>query len=73
MLRVEQIFGGFENLSFAVITKDGQGEHRHFVRKYKYGTVEREIRYEHALVRHIRDNGFRLPRACSRPSMATRS
>jgi homoserine kinase type II len=61
VLRVEQIFGGFENLSFAVITKDGQGEHRHFVRKYKYGTVEREIRYEHALVRHIRDNGFLLP------------
>ena len=59
--RVEQIFGGFENLSFAVITRDGQGEHRYFVRKYKYGTVEREIRYEHALVRHIRDNGFTLP------------
>ena len=61
VVRVEQIFGGFENLSFAVITNDGEGEHRHFVRKYKYGTVEREIRYEHALVRHIRDNGFVLP------------
>ncbi len=59
--RVEQIFGGFENLSFAVITRDADGEHRYFVRKYKYGTVEREIRYEHALVRHIRDNGFELP------------
>jgi homoserine kinase type II len=61
VLRVEQIFGGFENLSFAVITGDGDGEHRHFVRKYKYGTVEREIRYEHALVRHIRDKGLELP------------
>lgn len=59
--RVEQIFGGFENLSFAVVTNDGEGEHRHFVRKYKHGTVEREIRYEHALVRHIRDQGFTLP------------
>jgi homoserine kinase type II len=61
VVRVEQIFGGFENLSFAVITKDGDGERRNFVRKYKYGTVEREIRYEHALVRHIRDRGFELP------------
>ena len=61
VLRVEQIFGGFENLSFAVITRDGDGERRNFVRKYKYGTVEREIRYEHALVRHIRDKGFKLP------------
>jgi homoserine kinase type II len=58
---VEQIFGGFENLSFAVITKDGDGERRNFVRKYKHGTVEREIRYEHALVRHIRSKGFELP------------
>ncbi len=61
VVRVEQIFGGFENLSFAVITKDGDDERRNFVRKYKYGTVEREIRYEHALVRHIRANGFELP------------
>ena len=61
VVRVEQIFGGFENLSFAVITRDGEGEHRNFVRKYKHGTVEREIRYEHALVRHIRDKGFELP------------
>ncbi len=59
--RVEQIFGGTENLSFAAVTKDGDGEHRYFVRKYKYGTKEREIRYEHALVRHIRDKGFELP------------
>lgn len=61
VVRVEQIFGGFENLSFAAVTDDGSGEHRYFVRKYKYGTVEREIRYEHALVRHIRDHGFELP------------
>jgi len=59
--RVEQIFGGTENLSFAAVTKDGDGEHRYFVRKYKYGTKEREIRYEHALVRHILDKGFELP------------
>jgi homoserine kinase type II len=57
---VEQIFGGFENLSFAVWTRSGGEKRRYFVRKYKYGTVEREIRYEHALVGHIRDKGFEL-------------
>ena len=61
VVRVEQIFGGFENLSFGVVTRDADGERRYFVRKYKYGTVAREIRYEHALVRHIRDRGFTLP------------
>jgi homoserine kinase type II len=58
---VEQIFGGTENLSFAAIMKTDAGEHRYFVRKYKHGTVEREIRYEHALVRHVREKGFELP------------
>ncbi len=60
VLGVEQILGGFENLSFAVRTRSDAGERRHFVRKYKYGTVEREIRFEHALVRHIRSKGFDL-------------
>ncbi len=58
--RVEQILGGTENLSFAVCARGDAGERRYFARKYKYGTVEREIRYEHALVRHIRGKGFDL-------------
>jgi homoserine kinase type II len=60
VVRVEQVFGGFENLSFAVRTRCVDGERRYFVRKYKHGTSEREIRYEHALVRHIRRKGFDL-------------
>ncbi len=58
--RVDPILGGFENLSFGVRTRGDEGEHRCFVRKYKHETVEREIRYEHALVRHIRSKGFGL-------------
>ncbi|MEE4275859.1 MAG: phosphotransferase, partial [Thermoleophilia bacterium] len=57
---VEPILGGFENLSFGVRVRRDAGEHRYFVRKYKLGTVEREIRYEHALVGHIRSKGFDL-------------
>jgi homoserine kinase type II len=60
VIGVKQILGGTENLSFAVVTRSSGGERRHFVRKYKFGTVEREIRYEHALVRHIRDKDFLL-------------
>ncbi|HSL95129.1 MAG TPA: phosphotransferase [Thermoleophilia bacterium] len=57
---VDAILGGFENLSFGVRTRGDAGEHRYFVRKYKFGTIEREIRYEHALVGHIRAKGFDL-------------
>ncbi len=60
VVRVQQILGGTENLSFGVVTRGDAGERRDFVRKYKFGTVEREIRYEHALVRHIRSKGFDL-------------
>ena len=57
---VEQIFGGYVNLSFAVRTRDADGEHRYFVRKYNKAIDEREIRFEHALVNHINAKGFHL-------------
>jgi len=60
VVRVEPILGGTENLSFGVVTRGEAGERHDFVRKYKFGTVEREIRYEHALVRHIGSKGFDL-------------
>ncbi len=57
---VEQIFGGYVNLSFAVHTRDADGEHRYFVRKYNRAITEGEIRFEHALVNHINAKGFHL-------------
>ena len=57
---VEQIFGGYVNLSFAVHTRDADGEHRYFVRKYNKAITEREIRFEHALVNHLNAKGFHL-------------
>jgi homoserine kinase type II len=60
VLGVEQILGGYTNLSFAVHTRDGAGEHRFFVRKYNRSITEREIRFEHALVRHISAKGFHI-------------
>jgi homoserine kinase type II len=57
---VDQIFGGYVNLSFAVRTRAADGEHRYFVRKYNKATTEREIRFEHALVNHLNAKGFHL-------------
>ena len=58
--RVEQVLGGYVNLSFAVVTRRDDGEHRYFVRKYNRATLEREVRFEHALVNHICSKGFRI-------------
>ncbi len=60
VVRVEQIFGGYVNLSFAVVVGTPEGERRYFVRKYKGSTSERDVRFEHALVNHISGGGFHI-------------
>ena len=60
VVRAERIFGGLVNASFSVLTQTGSGEHEYFVRKYKSGTTEREVRFEHALLTHLASHGFDL-------------
>ena len=60
VVRVEQIFGGYVNLSFAVVVATPDGERRFFVRKYKASTGVRDVRFEHALVNHISGKGFHI-------------
>jgi homoserine kinase type II len=59
-VRIEQITGGYVNLSFAIWADDGSGERRYFVRKYNRAITEREVRFEHALVSHINREGFHM-------------
>jgi homoserine kinase type II len=58
--RVERIFGGYCNASFAVWTRRDDGEHLYFVRKYNPAITEREVRFEHALLSHVDREGFGL-------------
>jgi len=60
LVRVEQVLGGYVNLSFAIWADDGSGERRYFVRKYNRSITEREVRFEHALVSHINRKGFHM-------------
>jgi homoserine kinase type II len=60
VLRVEQILGGYTNLSFAVVVATTEGEKRYFVRKYNPLNTEREVQFEHALVNHISGKGFHI-------------
>jgi homoserine kinase type II len=60
VLRVEQILGGYTNLSFAVVCAAPEGERRYFVRKYNRVNTEREVLFEHALVNHISGKGFHI-------------
>ena len=60
VLRVEQILGGYTNLSFAVVVETPEGERKYFVRKYNRVNTEREVQFEHALVNHISGKGFHI-------------
>ena len=60
VLRVEQILGGYTNLSFAVVVATPEGERKYFVRKYNRVNTEREVQFEHALVNHISGKGFHI-------------
>jgi homoserine kinase type II len=60
VIRVEQILGGYTNLSFAVVVATPDGEQRYFVRKYNRLNTAREVQFEHALVNHISGKGFHI-------------
>lgn len=47
---VYEIFGGYVNRSFGVLTEKDGTKHEYFVRKYKYGITETEILFEHSMI-----------------------
>jgi len=61
--RVEQILGGYCNKSYAVWMSADDRTQRYFLRLYQPQAVEGEILFEHALLNHLRKNGFSLAAA----------
>ncbi len=47
---VYEIFGGYTNRSFGILTEKDGTQHEYFVRKYKYGIAETEILLEHTMI-----------------------
>ncbi len=59
-VRVQQISGGYCNKSYAVwLEKEGKHT-KYFLRQYNPNIAEKEVRFEHALIRHLRNNSFAL-------------
>lgn len=47
---IYEIFGGYVNRSFGIITEKDGKQYEYFVRKYKYGITEKEILFEHSMI-----------------------
>lgn len=60
---IKEVLGGYCNKSYAVRMSAGKGEQRFFLRLYQPKAVESEILFEHALLNHLRANGFNLAAA----------
>jgi len=59
LARVKQIFGGYCNKSYCVWMARGNRTKKFLLREYNPNVTEKEIRFEHALLGHLRQNGFK--------------
>jgi homoserine kinase type II len=57
---VYEIFGGYVNRSYGLVVQRGGIRKDYFLRKYKPGIAEHEIKFEHALITHCAARGFTL-------------
>ncbi|MGE4490899.1 MAG: phosphotransferase [Syntrophotalea sp.] len=63
---IVQLYGGYTNLSFKVITRTAGGFQKYFLRIYRQGTPIEHICFEHSLVEHIVDRGGHMVAALIR-------
>ena len=60
VLDVYEIFGGYINRSFGLVVQREGIRKDYFLRMYKTGIAEHEIKFEHALIAHCAARGFTL-------------
>jgi len=58
LTRVRTVSGGYCNKSYAVWMSTNDRARRYFLRLYHPNTLENEILFEHALLNHLKTNGF---------------
>jgi homoserine kinase type II len=58
IISISQLFGGYVNQSFAVVTQNGKERKTYFVRRYKQGIMDNEVKLEHSYIQHICQNGI---------------
>ncbi len=58
LTRVKEVLGGYCHKSYAVWMSTNDHAYRYFLRLYNPYVIENEILFEHALLNHLRSNGF---------------
>jgi homoserine kinase type II len=60
VIEVYEIFGGYINRNFGIVVQKNGISSNYFVRKYKLGITEDEIKFEHALINHSIFHGLTI-------------
>ena len=60
LVRIAEIFGGYCNKSYGVWLLKGDGLKKYLLRQYNPNLAESDIRFEHALLNHLKQKGFDL-------------
>ncbi len=63
LVDVKKLDRGYVNVSYEIETKKGKRDQKHFLRRYKRGIREDEIKFEHSIVTHLTKKGFSLSAA----------
>ncbi|NNL77052.1 MAG: phosphotransferase [Desulfobacterales bacterium] len=58
LIDAKEIHGGYCNRSFGFVFEKSDQRIKYLVRRYNQKAAEKEIKFEHALVRHLKKNGF---------------
>lgn len=57
---IKKLDRGYVNVSYVIETLKGSGKHKYYLRRYKRGIREEEIRFEHSIVKHLMNKDFTI-------------
>jgi homoserine kinase type II len=60
LITIRKLDRGYVNTSYELETISGGKERRYFLRKYKKGTKEEEVRFEHSIIQHLMKRDFKI-------------
>ncbi|MGQ9615066.1 MAG: phosphotransferase [Spirochaetota bacterium] len=58
LMDVYKLDRGYVNISYDIHTLKDALKHRYFLRRYKRGIREEEVRFEHSIIKHLMKKGF---------------
>jgi len=60
LIQIKKLDRGYVNESFLIDTEKSEKRFRYFLRKYKRGIREEEVKFEHSIIKHLMARNFTL-------------